>query len=102
MKRKEEREAGRNINVGEVCRVCPDHNVRGPNEVGEAIQPYGMEEHSPLHFCMMAGAPNEMPAVAPTMSLAPRVGMPYLRTSGTWERVSVTVCTSPMDMNLER
>eukprot|EP00972_Heterocapsa_arctica_P079686 11740830-Heterocapsa_arctica.AAC.1 len=43
--------------LGMVCRVGPEHSVRGPNEAAVAIQPYGMEEHRPLHHCMMSGDP---------------------------------------------
>eukprot|EP00972_Heterocapsa_arctica_P046776 6903900-Heterocapsa_arctica.AAC.1 len=37
--------AGRLMKINEELQVSPEHNVRGPNEVAEAIQPNGLEEH---------------------------------------------------------
>eukprot|EP00972_Heterocapsa_arctica_P041076 6054592-Heterocapsa_arctica.AAC.2 len=47
---------GNNRSLQCVSRVCHEHNVRGPNELAEAIQPYGMEEQRPLHVCVMSRA----------------------------------------------
>eukprot|EP00972_Heterocapsa_arctica_P088277 13016882-Heterocapsa_arctica.AAC.1 len=42
-----------------ICRVNPEQHVRKSNEMSEAIQIQGMEEHISFLTCMMSGGPEK-------------------------------------------